>query len=409
MEDGEQWIVNEWQPPRELPESIGISLSGGGHRAALFAIGALVAVIDAGLVDRVVWIASASGGSLTSGYVAARGGLRAVAIDPSRMIADAVRVCSRRGGTLARPPLRVLPTLRPGRIVEAALIKSWLRDNPRLVDLRSDDAEHVFLAVDLGSLEPVLASRRFVYEEGVEETEQRLIAGPGGLRLATVVRASSAFPGLPATPLDIRILDLDSTSSDESMLVLGDGGLWNNLATVWDSDQQRIGNFVGAGRTSTRLQTRVDLHLVVDASAPVRRTTASQLSRPLVGWLRSAARGTKAMLQSTVAHNRRLLGWESQWNAGGRTSHINLVVLPTDVCAMDALLTYIGGDAAAWSNARVAAASVRTTLFSVSQDECEALIALSYGLTAAHLAEGWSVPYARFNRRLGEFAEAATT
>lgn len=52
---------------------MGVALSGGGHRAALFAAGALLGIVDAGEQTRTVSIASVSGGSLTNGLIAADG------------------------------------------------------------------------------------------------------------------------------------------------------------------------------------------------------------------------------------------------------------------------------------------------------------------------------------------------
>jgi len=49
---------------------IGIALSGGGHRAALFGLGALLYLADAGKNREVTSISSVSGGSLTNAYVA---------------------------------------------------------------------------------------------------------------------------------------------------------------------------------------------------------------------------------------------------------------------------------------------------------------------------------------------------
>ncbi len=49
---------------------IGIAISGGGHRATVWGLGALLAVADAGLNDRVVSIASVSGGSIANGVIA---------------------------------------------------------------------------------------------------------------------------------------------------------------------------------------------------------------------------------------------------------------------------------------------------------------------------------------------------
>ena len=48
---------------------IGVALSGGGHRATVFGLGALLAMADAGLCDRTVSISSVSGGSIANGAV----------------------------------------------------------------------------------------------------------------------------------------------------------------------------------------------------------------------------------------------------------------------------------------------------------------------------------------------------
>src|ERR671935_3345611 len=49
---------------------IGVALSGGGHRAALFCAGALMYLSDAGKGREITSIASVSGGSLANGVVA---------------------------------------------------------------------------------------------------------------------------------------------------------------------------------------------------------------------------------------------------------------------------------------------------------------------------------------------------
>jgi hypothetical protein len=53
-------------------KSIGLCLSGGGHRASIFALGALLYLVDAGRHSDVKAISSVSGGSLTNGFLAAQ-------------------------------------------------------------------------------------------------------------------------------------------------------------------------------------------------------------------------------------------------------------------------------------------------------------------------------------------------
>lgn len=61
------------QPSRlkpTLPQDIAVSLSGGGHRATLFGLGVLIALVDRGLNKQVKQIASVSGGSITNAFIA---------------------------------------------------------------------------------------------------------------------------------------------------------------------------------------------------------------------------------------------------------------------------------------------------------------------------------------------------
>ena len=62
-----------------------VALSGGGTRAALFAVGGLLALVDRGLGEKILQVASVSGGSITNAYIAQRCNLtklRYGAVDP---------------------------------------------------------------------------------------------------------------------------------------------------------------------------------------------------------------------------------------------------------------------------------------------------------------------------------------
>jgi predicted acylesterase/phospholipase RssA len=63
-------VPPELEPPPDL--EIALALSGGGHRATLFGLGALLAFADTDAHERVSSIASVSGGSLANGAIAAR-------------------------------------------------------------------------------------------------------------------------------------------------------------------------------------------------------------------------------------------------------------------------------------------------------------------------------------------------
>src|SRR5436309_11652545 len=55
--------------PAQLP-ALALAFSGGGFRASLSALGALRFVADAGLLSRVRYVSSVSGGSITTGLLA---------------------------------------------------------------------------------------------------------------------------------------------------------------------------------------------------------------------------------------------------------------------------------------------------------------------------------------------------
>ena len=60
-----------------------IALSGGGHRATLANIGALIAIIDRGLGSKIIQVASVSGGTITNAFVAQRCHLET--LDPGQL------------------------------------------------------------------------------------------------------------------------------------------------------------------------------------------------------------------------------------------------------------------------------------------------------------------------------------
>ena len=77
---------------------LAVALSGGGHRATLFALGALLALVDRGLNRRVAQISSVSGGSIANAFVAQRchfDQLRPGELDP--VAADLVATIVTRG------------------------------------------------------------------------------------------------------------------------------------------------------------------------------------------------------------------------------------------------------------------------------------------------------------------------
>src|SRR5579871_1326316 len=65
-------LENYLPSAHRIPNSIGLSLSGGGFRAALFHLGALRRLHEFGIVPRLTTISSVSGGSILNGFLASR-------------------------------------------------------------------------------------------------------------------------------------------------------------------------------------------------------------------------------------------------------------------------------------------------------------------------------------------------
>jgi hypothetical protein len=88
---------------------IGVALSGGGHRAALFGLGVLLYLVDAEKNREVTSIASVSGSSLTNGVVAQSSNFTAVTQDEFLLVAKQLATSgsaasSRRWALSARQP-----------------------------------------------------------------------------------------------------------------------------------------------------------------------------------------------------------------------------------------------------------------------------------------------------------------
>lgn len=275
-----------------------MALSGGGHRATLFAIGALMAIVDRGLNRRVVQISSVSGGSIVNAFVAQRcqfDQLAPGALDPiaaeligtivDRGVLSRAWIATITGGSivvgvavgvelwrLGMPSVFALAIglflvfgvlLSSGLIVQRLLNRRYFspgRVSGRLGDLADRHVEHVFCSTDLVLGQPVHFSTwdggtawRMTGTSGAgrQPTSAGMPYGAEGLSLAEVVRASSAFPGIP--PLRLRsdaalgaprrpssrrgrksngiVADPGGSVARSGALFLADGGLWNNLGS----------------------------------------------------------------------------------------------------------------------------------------------------------------------------------
>jgi predicted acylesterase/phospholipase RssA len=300
---------------------ISVSISGGGHRAALFGLGALLYLADAGKNHDVSSIASVSGGSLTNGHLAqtldyanaTRDEVNQWAAVPAKRFARSgtlwgtpitwfylaalivlalavtvgvwflpvqiwIRVVLFAAGLLALALFAELRGAVCGRAFAKTLFTKPGSRPTRLRELHST-IDHVICATDLHAGEHVYFSGRFVcaYRFGYGQ--------PGDLRLHTAVQASAAFPGgFPARWLRTsshRFKEAqDEKAAGARSLVLADGGVYDNMGDQW---AQGIGKRKARWGALAAALHEPDELIVVNASAGLRFKPAWALRLPLIG------------------------------------------------------------------------------------------------------------------------------
>ncbi len=303
----------------EQQAKLAVALSGGGHRACLFALGALLYLVDAGRSKGVTSVASVSGGSLANGAVAQS--LDLTAAKPGELDAVVARVARQitGRGTLFGAPLTkayllllavaaavglvgpwLLPlgfALRAVVFLLAVLALAWLaslrgrvcakafattlfatEDRADRLDSICDKLDHVFCATDLHAGEHVYFSQGFVssyrFGKGV----------PGDVELSRVVQASAAFPG--AFPVSWLPTDrhrfanpAQPEAAETKRMALVDGGVYDNMADQWPRGFERLPPWRSA---EPGLRNASEL-IVVNASAGLEWSSQRKLRLPLIG------------------------------------------------------------------------------------------------------------------------------
>lgn len=216
---------------------IGICLSAGGFRAALFGLGAIRYLAEAGLLPQVTAISAISGGSIIGAWLAQRwplltpagsdgGGFVPLAAEP---FCELLASRNLRNRWLAR---WLSGRLRPGGITRGrafadALAAGVLSDGA-LSGLPAD-VQLVLTSTDLISGQPFHFAQDFV-----GSAAHGYSAPPATLRLATAVAASAADPtAFSPVQISTAALGLDR---EPAWLSLVDGAVYENLGTEWFED-----------------------------------------------------------------------------------------------------------------------------------------------------------------------------
>jgi hypothetical protein len=345
-----------------MSRHIGVALSGGGHRASLWGLGALLYLVDVGKSRELGAISSVSGGSISNGVVAHE--VDVGEVDPpefERAVSRLVRHVADTGfffwgpstnayvlSVLAGAAAGVVALIvgivvvfrdgltwtagltliaavvvlsltarwfeRRSEMVDRALAKTHFSGGGRATPLSAVDrsVDHVFCATELQSADHLYLSPRFVssYALGV--------GGPAGLRLSTAVQASACLPGvfsprrLPTAPHKFSSGQVELPAE----MVLVDGGVYDNMADQW------LGGLADRLRRVPTLPVRardLDEIVVVNASAATQWTKVRRLWLVLLSELTSLMRVSSVMYQVTTERRRR--GLVAEWRAAEQAGH----------------------------------------------------------------------------------------
>ena len=237
------------------PRAVGLSFSGGGYRATLFHAGAVLRLNELGVLPKIDFISSVSGGSITTGILAK--GWSKLAFDAHTGVATKDSVSRHFLKPILEATARTLdvraglegflPFVSAGNRL-ADLYDRYIFNGARIAEL-PDRPKFVFNAMNLqtGGL--------FRFTKSYLADWRALTSTTRNIRLADAVAASSAFPPALA-PLRLNLRDEDVTTPpgarfDDAGLrrepVLVDGGVYDNLGLelIWKRCGVLISGYAG--------------------------------------------------------------------------------------------------------------------------------------------------------------------
>jgi NTE family protein len=251
MPDANTPVPNSSGPVHYIPSDyaaappqagLALCLSGGGYRAMLFHLGALIRLNQAGLLPMLKRISSVSGGSITAGVLGLNWkNLQFTSSIAQNFVAEVVAPVRKTADKTIDAEAIIGGLLLPGTVSDR-IEKAYdevLFHGATLQDLPSDNAgpRFVFNATNVQTGVLFRFSKPFMadYLVGVVNTPR--------VSLAKAVAASSAFPPvlspciLHVNPADF-VRDLSCPLQTEpytSEIVLSDGGVYDNLGieTAW--------------------------------------------------------------------------------------------------------------------------------------------------------------------------------
>jgi NTE family protein len=219
--------------PQKIPNSVGLTLSGGGFRATLFHLGAIRRLNELGILPRLTTVSSVSGGSILNGFLASRlaGSITNGIADFQNSAGNPVRqFCS-----LDIRRWLALEGLIPGTHNSTGLAKQYdqhLTNGKLLKDIPPAPI-HIFCSTDLAYGVNWMFKKQECgdWRVGFQNT-------PADWSVATAVAASSCFPPV-FKPLRLKL---------GGEFTLSDGGVYDNLGLepVWKDHEIVLSSDGGA-------------------------------------------------------------------------------------------------------------------------------------------------------------------
>src|SRR5712692_1249236 len=245
-------VANYLPSEAKIPNSVGLSLSGGGFRATLFHLGALRRLNEFGILPKLTTVSSVSGGSILNGFLATR--LAAAITNGIANFDGSVSNPVREFCSLDIRRWLALEVVIPGRHNSSGLAKQYdqhLTSGKLLKDIPGTPI-HVFCATDLAyGVNWVFKKQQCGdYQAGFQAT-------PTDWLVSTAVAASSCFPPV-FKPLNFNLDPTKLTGGkippspqrDKCIreMTFSDGGVYDNLGLepIWKDHEIGLSSDGGA-------------------------------------------------------------------------------------------------------------------------------------------------------------------